>query len=338
LTKHPVIAVACARAWSSRLPGKVLHEVDGVSLLVRILHRVERILPGGVRIVVSTTTLPVDDQVAGLATAEGYAVSRGHPTNVSEQFAKAVEQYGRGCRYVLRVMTDQPFLDWEAAAESVAILDERGWDLVLPLTFAEEPVYGAGVSAWSRHAWDTCYARAGDDPRYAEHPGLWFRANLPTLNFGLRELPHWCYRPYRLEVDEWTDLDMVKAVHAVLGNEPPLGKVVRWLDSNPQVVGVNAAVEERTSPTRSLGRDTVAGWRRDYAGREVVWSGVADLVGYLHGGSGDRRTRPYRCPRCRGVLVATEVLHRRAGGGDLRLVCAGCKTERIFYAERPGRV
>src|SRR3972149_4429767 len=208
-------------------------------------------------------------------------------------------------------MTDQHFPRGEAAR--AALLDGRAWDLVLPLTFAEEPVYGAGVSAWSRHAWDTCYARAGDDPRYAEHPGLWFRANLPILNFGLRELPHWCYRPYRLEVDEWTDLDMVKAVHAVLGNEPPLGKVVRWLDSNPQVVG-------------------------GYAGREVVWSGVADLVGYLHGGSGDRRTRPYRCPRCRGVLVATEVLHRRAGGGDLRLVCAGCKTERIFYAERPGRV
>src|SRR3972149_6203179 len=82
----------------SALAGGGLHEVDGVSLLVRILHRVERILPGGVRIVVSTTTLPVDDQVAGLATAEGYAVSRGHPTNVSGQFAKAVGQYGPGRR------------------------------------------------------------------------------------------------------------------------------------------------------------------------------------------------------------------------------------------------
>src|SRR3972149_4171561 len=132
-------------------------------------------------------------------------------------------------------------------AKSLAILDARGGDLVLPLTFAEEPVYGAGVSAWSRHAWDTCSARAGDDPRYAEHPGLWFRANLPTLNFGLRELPHWCYRPYRLEADEWTDLDMGKAVHAWLGKAPTRGNGQAREHARPPGRRRSPAVEERTS-------------------------------------------------------------------------------------------
>jgi len=114
---------------STRLPGKSLAIVLGRTLLDLMLERVERARTIDA-IVVATTTLPCDDQLARIAPRRGLITVRGSEQDVLSRYVAAAEK--AAADVVVRLTADCPLLDPDVIDHVVSVhrqLDGRA-DLV----------------------------------------------------------------------------------------------------------------------------------------------------------------------------------------------------------------
>jgi spore coat polysaccharide biosynthesis protein SpsF (cytidylyltransferase family) len=102
-----VLAIVQARMSSTRLPGKSLADVCGEPMLALVLRRLQR-SSAVERIVVATTTDPIDDEVEDVVRGLGFDVYRGSRDDVLGRFAGAATDH-RGP--LARVTADCPFID-----------------------------------------------------------------------------------------------------------------------------------------------------------------------------------------------------------------------------------
>jgi spore coat polysaccharide biosynthesis protein SpsF len=93
---------------STRLPGKVLRDLDGRPMLIQQLERLRacRLLDD---IVVATTTDPSDDPIAAAAAAVGTQVYRGSRDDVLGRLVRAAKE--SRADVVVRVTADCPLID-----------------------------------------------------------------------------------------------------------------------------------------------------------------------------------------------------------------------------------
>jgi spore coat polysaccharide biosynthesis protein SpsF (cytidylyltransferase family) len=102
------IAIIQARMTSSRLPGKVLAELNGVPLLAYMIHRV-RLAESLDDVWVATTENTTDDSIVAACSELGVNVFRGAEFDVLERFFKAAE-YAQA-EIVIRLTADCPMMD-----------------------------------------------------------------------------------------------------------------------------------------------------------------------------------------------------------------------------------
>ncbi|MBU1173395.1 MAG: NTP transferase domain-containing protein, partial [Proteobacteria bacterium] len=320
-----VLAILCARIGSDRYPGKVLANVSGRTVLEHVVRRLKQAKSVS-EVVIATSDKDKDNPICELAVKLKIPLFRGDEYNVAERMYGAYYAFHQSEPFIFRAMSDSPFLDWQALDEAVTIMLARNWDFVLPLTFEADPVYGAGLFPWSVRCWKDIYAHSSGEE--TEHVGMWLRRNLDKWDYGLRDLPHWTFRPYRLELDTKPDLELIKAIYSAWGKDepPPLRWVVTWMDKHPGIHALNAHIAEKTGTYTSYTQAEIDGWKSDYAGREVVWSDVAGLIGDVR----DSKEAVYRCEKCGGNLVALSIRK-----GDLQTKCIRCGKKRTFYAVKP---
>ena len=93
---------------SSRLPGKVLLDIGGEPMLVRVVERARRArrLNG---VMVATTEDPSDDLVAKLCADRGYAIYRGSVHDVLDRYVQAARS--QRAEAVVRITADCPVID-----------------------------------------------------------------------------------------------------------------------------------------------------------------------------------------------------------------------------------
>jgi spore coat polysaccharide biosynthesis protein SpsF len=103
----PLIVVQ-ARLGSTRYPGKVLLDLAGAPLIVRMIERIRRIETPA-KILVATTTESQDDRLAHVCRAAGIEVFRGHPTDLLDRHYQAALEYG--AKIVAKVPSDCPLID-----------------------------------------------------------------------------------------------------------------------------------------------------------------------------------------------------------------------------------
>ena len=102
------VAIVQARMGSSRLPGKVLRDIAGDTMLARVVQRL-RTARSIDQIVIATTTTAADDAVVREAGRLGVGVHRGSETNVLARYVDAANAWRADV--VVRVTADCPLLD-----------------------------------------------------------------------------------------------------------------------------------------------------------------------------------------------------------------------------------
>ena len=320
-----VLAILCVRTSSGRMDHKVLsNTTEDWTLLKQCIWRL-KMAQSVKTIVVATSEESSDDPIEIAGLAEDVPVYRGSLDNVVERMWKAMEEYGQGEPFIYRAMGDQPFMDWEALDRSTALMLENKWDNMLALAFKEDPVYGAGIAPWSYKAFEAI--RSNSTGEENEHAGMWLRRNLAKFDYGLIDLPHWCYRPYRFEVDTHEDLNFVRVLHEhTQAGWKPLKTTIRYLDKNSRLSEINAHIEEKTGTYTSYTETEIKQWQKDYAGRPVVWSDMAGLVGKIE----TAKQLAYLCPKCGGALIALHITK-----GDLELECILCNHKKKYFSAKP---
>jgi spore coat polysaccharide biosynthesis protein SpsF len=251
-----VAAVIQARMGSSRLPGKVLAEIEDQPLLAWTIRGVQSIR-GVSNVVVATTSEPSDDAVAALAVGLGVPVHRGSVHDVLARCHDAVAAYGPDV--VVRQTADNPFPDPDVAAAQVRSLIDGGWDYVgidgWPLGISAEACRMAALETANREA---------TDPADREHvmPFLYrqpdrFRIGRVPRAGRAQPAPEGA----RYTVDTADDLAFARALARRLGHGPPvdLAELERILADEPHLLELNAAAEQRSfreAQAREAGRWT----------------------------------------------------------------------------------
>ena len=120
-----VVAIVQARMASTRLPGKVLADLDGAPMLARVIQRLQK-CESVDRIVVATTRDEADDPICDVATQNVVSWHRqdGDSNDVLGRYVTAARCHG--AEVVIRVTADCPLIDPGVVSRTVtALLEHR---------------------------------------------------------------------------------------------------------------------------------------------------------------------------------------------------------------------
>ena len=104
---------------ASRLPGKVLKDIDGQPMLARVYTRAQRARTLSL-LAVATTVDPSDDRVADFCAGRGYPCFRGSMHDVLDRYYQAARFYDAGV--IVRITADCPVIDPAVVDETVKLV------------------------------------------------------------------------------------------------------------------------------------------------------------------------------------------------------------------------
>ena len=198
------VAIIQARMGSTRLAGKVLEDIDGKSMLARVVERARRV-PGLAQVLVAITDRPADDRLADACAQLDAPVFRGDEEDVLDRYVGAAQQ--AQAEAVVRFTSDNPLLDPEVAG---LVVDAFGRARPDYATNSGYPL-GLHVEVISMQALQTAHAEARE-PFERVHVTPFLYRN--PERFRLLDVP--CdldCAHYRWTVDTPDDLEFARRVY-----------------------------------------------------------------------------------------------------------------------------
>jgi spore coat polysaccharide biosynthesis protein SpsF len=230
-----------ARTTSTRLPGKVLLEVAGKSLLE---HHLDRLGASGIPVYVATTTNAADDLLADIAVRRGLGCHRGSEHDVLSRFDDCARE--NGLDVVVRVTSDCPLIDGRVIASAVEeFLAADNPYLYLSNTLHRTFPRGFDFELFSAELLAEAASRS-TDPIEREHVTPYLYANRDGRT-TLRDV-RWPEdrSSYRVTIDTQEDLDLVrKLIEEHNADTLDCAGVISILDNHPELVAMNADVEHK---------------------------------------------------------------------------------------------
>jgi spore coat polysaccharide biosynthesis protein SpsF len=236
-----VVAIIQARMGSTRLPGKVLKDLAGETVLARVLSRLRRAQQIS-ELLVATTDRPADDAIVAECRRCSVPVSRGDQDDVLDRYYRAAQL--DKAEIVVRITADCPLIDPAVSDKTIEAFLEARPDYA---SNALVRTYPRGLdtevmsfSALSR-AWQEArqpYEREHVTPYIFEHPDK-FKL-LPVT--GAADLSS-----HRWTVDTAEDLEFVRAVYERLKANPEFSgrDVLDLLEGEPELVEINRSVMQK---------------------------------------------------------------------------------------------
>jgi spore coat polysaccharide biosynthesis protein SpsF (cytidylyltransferase family) len=236
------IVVVQARMGSSRLPGKVLMDIEGAPLIEVVLRRIAAASRASA-VVVATSTEAPDDPLASAVEALGFTAFRGPENDVLRRYAMAAAPHRPDL--VVRVTGDNPLCDPSYLDASVDALLRAKADYVC---FAGLP-FGVAPEVFTFEALNRA-DREGLLPRHREHVTTYIKEHAEAFKILAPPCRPEHARPqFRFTVDEPDDLRFMRALFHRLGNPsrsgPGLRAAIELLDREPSLLEINRHVRQK---------------------------------------------------------------------------------------------
>jgi spore coat polysaccharide biosynthesis protein SpsF len=225
---------------STRLPGKVLKDIEGETVLARVVNRLRhaRLIA---ELLVATTDLAADDAIVEECRKLSVLVSRGEQDDVLDRYYRAALL--AKADVVVRITSDCPLIDAEVTDKTIAAFLETSPDYAsnaLMRTYPRGLDTEVMSSAALGRAWQEArksYEREHVTPYIYEHPTEFKLLSVtdPIDHSG-----------YRWTVDTPEDLEFVRAVYARLKDGGSLWRdVIGLLEREPALMELNRAVKQK---------------------------------------------------------------------------------------------
>lgn len=207
-----IVAIVQARMLSTRLPGKVLKDIGGRTVLERVINRLER-CTALTSIVVATTTQSVDDAIVLACVDMNVTCTRGSEQDVLDRYYRTAKKINAD--YVVRITSDCPLIDPELVDRTVEVFFEQQADYAsnsisrtYPRGLDAEVFSFSGLErAWKKATRD--YEREHVTPYLYDHPEIFRIASLTNpIDFS----------HHRWTLDTVEDLTLIRELYARLGN------------------------------------------------------------------------------------------------------------------------
>ena len=244
-----ILAIIQARMASTRLPGKVLAELNGRPLLSLLLKRVQAV-PEINHVVVATTENQSDDILVEWLEKEEVDFYRGSSEDVLERFYLCSLKYKPDL--IVRVTADDPLKDPGLISEAISYFSSD--DKLDYCSNTLRPSYpeGLDIEVFRFEALKYSHDHASL-PSEREHvtPYIWKNTSIfKVKNFEFKEdLSAW-----RWTVDKQSDLDFVRAVLSPFQDSPLVSfqEIICFLKRNPDLLKINVHTLRNEGYIKSL--------------------------------------------------------------------------------------
>jgi len=245
--KRKAGVVIQARMGSRRLPGKVLKEIEGQSLIGRLIQRLKtrcRAYP----IVCAIPDTPENIHLKNVCKGKGVDVVMGPEEDVLKRYVMAADQFE--LTDVVRITADCPLLDPRLVNHLIQRHVEGSWDLTANLT---------GVAGGFPRGMDVEVLRASTlhsldgvatEFRFREHVTLYLYERPDQFKINIISASPEQARPdLRLCVDEIYDLEVVRAVYRnfIPRADFTLSEIIAFLDDHPEIKKLNQGVKQEST-------------------------------------------------------------------------------------------
>lgn len=233
-----VVAIIQARMGSSRLPGKVLEDIAGTTMLAQVVRRV-RAARTIDEVVIATSIHSSDDQIEQEADHLGTGIHRGSETDVLDRYLGAARKYGASV--IVRVTSDCPLLDPAVIDRVVEAL--RGDVDYASNTHERTYPRGLDVEALFRETLERIAATA-TSAQAREHVTAYIVEQ--PAQFRVRHVRDDVdHSDLRWTVDTAEDLALVRAIYALSSEPLPYHRLVELVRARPDLAAINAHIVQK---------------------------------------------------------------------------------------------
>ena len=249
------VTVIQTRMGSTRLPGKVLKDLNGDTVLARVVHRVQRAKHAG-EVVIATTEQPADDAIVKECSRLGVSVFRGQVDDVLDRYYGAAKAHAADT--VIRITSDCPLADPAVIDEVVSRFLQGDCDYAsntIRYTYPE----GLDAEVFSFRALEQAWQEARK-PAEREHVTPYLR----TDRFRSVNVEYATPVPpgaYRWSVDDPADLEYIRRIYGAFNGREDFGfeEVLRLLKERPDLAATQSVAITNEGYYRSLYQQASAG-------------------------------------------------------------------------------
>lgn len=237
----PNVVIVQARMTSTRLPGKVLEDVAGKTVLRHVLTRCAAI-PGIDIVCCAVPEGREQEPVVREAEACGATVARGSELDVLDRYYTAARDLGADI--VMRVTSDCPLIDPGLCGDVLAaLLADPSADYAAN-NFVHRYPHGLDCEAFTWRAMERDWTEARE-PYDREHVTPWLRREPGIKRISL-EGPDEALGKLRWTLDYPEDLEFCRALFPLLGEDiPPWTETLKVCEENKHLQELNAIRRQR---------------------------------------------------------------------------------------------
>ncbi len=228
---------------STRLPGKILKDILGEPMLLRLVNRVKsaKLLNN---IIVATTTSAEDDVVVNLCNKNNIKVFRGDELDVLKRYYFAAKQFDS--EVIVRLTGDNPLVDPNIIDLAVSEFLQTGKTESIDYLSTRNYPYGLNVEVFSFTALEKTYNH-GSAPHEREHVTPYIY-NHPEI-FSIKNYVNKTDLSFhRWTVDTQEDYDLIKEIYDALYHKKEiflLEDILKLFDERPELLNINKFIVQK---------------------------------------------------------------------------------------------
>ncbi|WP_205334624.1 cytidylyltransferase domain-containing protein [Flavobacterium fluviale] len=248
-----IIVVTQARFNSTRLPGKVLKEVKGKTLLQIHLERIHQCKKVS-DIIVATTLNDSDSIIYDKVQEWGFIATRGSEDDVLDRFYQSVKD--KSPEWIVRVTSDCPLIDPNLIDEVINFAQVKKVDYCSNVLIENYPD-GQDIEVFKFSALEKAWRNAKLLSE-REHVTLYIRNNSDFKNgneFTASNFPcEWDFSKIRMTVDENNDFELIKILIENLGTNKTWLEYTNYIIDNDLIL-INNQITRNEGLIKSLKND-----------------------------------------------------------------------------------
>ena len=249
-----ILAIVQARMSSTRLPGKILKDVNGKQLIEILLHRVSQSKKID-KIILATSENPENDGLADFVEQLGYEVFRGSEDDVLGRYYQAAKFHHPDS--VVRITGDCPLIDPQLVDNVIELFEQHEVDYA---SNTEPPTFPDGLDTeiFSFKALEYAFKLA-EKPSEREHVTPFIRTNAKfrRINFSNET----DLSEERWTVDDPEDFEVIENVvnHFAPNLDYTWRDVLELKKSHPEYFEANKGIKRNEGTEMSTGQKL---WKR----------------------------------------------------------------------------
>lgn len=253
-----VLAITQARYGSTRLPAKILKEVNGITLLE---YHLKRLLKSSKidKLKIATTGEDGSKFIVEIADKLGIGYHKGSVDDVLSRFYDTAKD--ENPEYVVRLTSDCPLIDPEVVDQLIEFAINSDYDYVS--TDAESFPDGLDVEVFKFSALERAYKEANlKSEREHVTPYIWkngtacggtlfksFKFKNPAGDYNAND--------HRITLDEPEDFEVIKNLIEVLGPDRPWLDYINFLVSHKDIYEINSRFGNNEGYAKSVKNDSL---------------------------------------------------------------------------------